>query len=254
MQDWSAQDYLKFEDERLRPVHDLANAVPLKEVKTIVDLGCGPGTSTEVLCEHWPRAKVSGFDSSAEMIASAKKRLPKIEFTVQDIEKWSPDSDVDLLFSNAVFQWLPDHIDEMKRLVSAMKSGAALAVQMPDNLFEPLHRAMIHVAEDKRWNDRIGAVAREKLPNVSVYYDALKPLVRYIDIWQTIYNPIMENHEAIVDWVKGAALRPFLAPLNDEEKQDYLALYLERIKKLYPTQYDGKVLLRFPRMFLVLVK
>ena len=120
MQDWSAKQYLKFEDERLRPVHDLANAVPLKEVKTIVDLGCGPGTSTEVLCQHWPNAKVSGFDSSADMIANAKKRLPKIEFTVQDIEKWSPEPDVDLLFSNAVFQWLPDHIDEMKRLVSAM--------------------------------------------------------------------------------------------------------------------------------------
>lgn len=254
MQDWSAKEYLKFEDDRIRPVHDLANAVPLKDVKTIVDLGCGPATSTEVLFNHWPKAKISGFDSSADMIASAKKRLPKVDFFVEDIEKWSPSADVDLLFSNAVFQWLPDHIEQMKRLLSAMKSGAALAVQMPDNLFEPTHRAMIHVAEDKRWADRIGSVAREKLPNVSVYYDALKPLARHVELWQTIYNPVMENHEAIVEWMKGAALRPFLAPLNDEEKQAYLALYLERIKKLYPVQYDGKVLLRFPRLFVVIVK
>ncbi|WP_297322352.1 trans-aconitate 2-methyltransferase [uncultured Bartonella sp.] len=254
MQDWSAKEYLKFEVERTRPVRDLANAIPLKEVKTIVDLGCGSATSTEVLLKQWPNANISGFDSSPDMIASAKKRLPKVDFLVENIEKWSPKENVDLLFSNAVFQWLPHHIDEMKRLVGAMKSGAALAVQMPDNLFEPTHRAMIHVAEDKRWADRIGSVAREKLPNVSVYYDALRPLVHYIDIWQTIYNPIMDNHEAVVDWMKGAALRPFLAPLDDEEKQAYLALYLERIKKLYPTQYDGKVLLRFPRLFIVLVK
>lgn len=254
MQDWSAKDYLKFEDERTRPVWDLANAIPLKDVRTIVDLGCGPATSTEVLAKHWPNAKISGFDASAEMVDSAKKRLPKVDFFVEEIEKWTPAEDVDLLFSNAVFQWLPNHIDEMKRLVSTMKNGAALAVQMPDNLFEPLHRAMIHVAEDKRWSDRIGSVAREKLPNVSVYYDALRPLARYIDIWQTIYNPILANHEAIIDWVKGAALRPFLAPLSDEEKADYLALYLERLKKLYPTQFDGKVLLRFPRLFIVLVK
>lgn len=254
MQDWSAKEYLKFGDDRIRPVHDLANSVPLKDVKTIVDLGCGPGTSTEVLLNHWPKAKISGFDSSADMIANAKKRLPKVDFFIDDIEKWSPSADVDLLFSNAVFQWIPDHIEQMKRLVSAMKSGAALAVQMPDNLFEPTHRAMIHVAEDKRWADRIGSVAREKLPNVSVYYDALKPLAQHVELWQTIYNPIMENHEAIVEWMKGAALRPFLAPLSDEEKQAYLALYLERIKKLYPTQYDGKVLLRFPRLFIVIVK
>lgn len=254
MQDWSATQYLKFEDDRTRPVYDLIHAIPLREVDKIVDLGCGPGNSTEALVKSWPQAEVSGFDASADMIKKAKARLPGIKFEIEDIYHWQPPADVDLLFSNAVFQWLPDHIEVMKRIISAMKTGAALAIQMPDNLFEPTHRAMIHIAEDERWKDRIGSIARDKLPNVSVYYDAFKPLARYVDIWHTIYNPVMQSHAAIVEWVKGAALRPFLEPLTEAEKQDYLALYQQRISKLYPVQYDGSILLRFPRLFMVILK
>lgn len=88
MQDWSATQYLKFEDDRTRPVYDLIHAIPLKEVEKIVDLGCGPGNSTEALAKSWPQAEVSGFDASADMIKKAKARLPSIKFEVKDIYHW----------------------------------------------------------------------------------------------------------------------------------------------------------------------
>ncbi|MHC5306997.1 trans-aconitate 2-methyltransferase [Bartonella sp. LJL80] len=254
MQDWSAKQYLKFEDERTRPVRDLANAIPLQEPAKIVDIGCGPGNSTEVLLQHWPHAQISGFDSSPNMIEKAKERLPDLEFDVTNIECWSPPSDCDILFSNAVFQWIPKHIEELQRLLAEMKQGAVLAVQMPDNLMEPSHRAMIEVAQDPRWQARIGHAARNKLPDVSVYYDAFAPFARHIDLWHSIYNHTMANHSAIVEWVKGTGLRPFLDPLDQEERETYLSLYLEQIERAYPQQMDGKVLLRFPRLFMVLVK
>ena len=73
---WSAQQYSTFEAERTRPVRDLVAALPEQEVHHAVDLGCGPGNSTEVLAHRFPNASVTGLDSSDDMVAAARQRLP----------------------------------------------------------------------------------------------------------------------------------------------------------------------------------
>ncbi len=256
MSDWSAQQYLKFEDERSRAARDLLAQVPYAAPRDVVDLGCGPGNSTELLARRWPQARIGGVDSSDDMLRQARERLPQVAFAKADLAQWSPPPGVDVLFANAVFQWVPDHVAHLQRLAAALDDSGVLAVQMPDNLDEPSHALMRATAADGPWAAQLAsaAAARGPLPAPAVYYDALKPLSARVDIWHTVYYHVLDGPAAIVEWVKGTGLRPFLDPLDEAMREAFLAAYTERIAKAYPPCADGRVLLRFPRLFVVAVR
>ena len=80
MADWSPSIYTRFEDERTRPARDLVAQVPLAQARKIVDMGCGPGNSTELLVERWPEAETTGLDSSPAMLEEARKLSDNAEF------------------------------------------------------------------------------------------------------------------------------------------------------------------------------
>ncbi len=255
MQTWSPAQYLKFEDERTRPAIELLARVPVEAPKRVLDVGCGPGNSTGLLVARYPQAEIIGLDSSAEMIAAAKKRLPEADFMVADIDDYVPRSPFDVIFANAVFQWVPDHLRVLVRLLESSAPGGALAVQMPDNLNEPTHMLMAAVARGGPWRAKFTTpVARETIPPPAAYYDRLKPLAASVDLWHTTYYHVLADPAAIVDWVKGTGLRPYLDRLDPDEQAAFLDEYLIRIGEVHPPLVDGKVLLRFPRLFVVAVK
>ena len=256
MEDWSARQYLKFEDERTRPPLDLLAQVPLQSPQLIVDLGCGPGNSTELLVARFPQAQVIGLDSSPDMLRKARERLPNCKFVQGDIATWKPDSNTELIFSNAVLQWLPDHQPVMRRLLEALPKGGVLAVPMPDNTREPGLVFQREVGESGPWRDHseIKAAARKDLPPPEAYYDLLKPACSRIDIWHSVYNHVMPSPQAITEWFKGSSLQPFLSPLDAAAREQFLAAYTEKIVGAYKPRFDGKVLLRFPRLFIIAVR
>ncbi len=253
---WSAVQYTAFEEERTRPARDLLAGVASTYTGDAIDLGCGPGNSTEVLIAKLPAARIRGLDSSADMIEAARKRLPEIEFSTEDIVKWNDGGPFDVILANAVFQWVPDHAALFPALICKLAPGGALAVQMPDNLDGPAHRLMREIAADGPWTAKLAgaAAARTTLKDAGWYHDLLRPLAARVDIWRTTYYHPLRGAAAVVEWLKGTGLRPFLQPLDSVEQAAYLERYTKAVSRVFPAHADGLVLLPFPRLFIVAVR
>lgn len=253
MTDWQPERYLDFADERARPARDLLAQVPLAAPARVYDLGCGPGNSTGLLVARYPQAQVTGIDNSPAMLEAARKACPDACFAQGDLVDWRPPDTPDLLFSNAALQWVPHHLGVMERLAGDLPAGGVLAVQLPDNLDEPSHRHMRAAAERGPWAAKLrdAAAARDPLPGAGDYYARLKPHFRRLDIWHAVYNHPLDGIQGIVSWLGTTGLRPFLAPLDASERAAYLETYSVLLEDAYPVHADGKVLLRFPRLFIV---
>jgi trans-aconitate 2-methyltransferase len=256
MLDWNPALYRRYEDERTRPAQDLLARVPLSGAARVVDLGCGPGNSTELLVQRFPTAQVTGTDNSEAMLASARARLPQARFEFSDISTWQPELPPDLIYANAALQWVPDHEALIPRLFAALAPGGVLAIQMPDNRLEPTHRLMREVAAEAPWAQAIGDAdkLRTELLGIDGYYDLLAADAAKVDVWRTVYQHPMISAGAIVEWVRGTGLKPFVDRLTPELQGSYLAEYERRIALAYPPRADGRLLLAFPRMFIVAQK
>ena len=251
MSDWNPALYTRFEDERTRPADELLARVPLDAPQNVVDLGCGPGNSTELLVKRFPTARIVGTDSSQAMLATARQRLPQLSFEQGDIAQWAPAEPVDLAYANAALQWVGDHPRLLPRLLSALAPGGVLAVQMPDNLGEPSHTLMRDTAAALLGTpaDDAGKHRARILP-AQQYYDLLT-LQADVDLWRTTYYHHMDDAAAIVQWLSATGLKPYLDPLTPDLQARFLADYQRRIEQAYPLRTDGKRLLAFPRLFIV---
>ena len=253
---WSATQYSKFEQERNRPIRDLIAQIKLNTVNRVVDIGCGPGNSTELLASSFPDAKLFGIDSSADMIAAAKIRLPNVSFSIADISSWNDEEPYDIILANASLQWVPDHQTVFPALINKLSPGGVLAVQMPDNFEEPAHQFMRYIANKGPWKDKLANSSKQIARETAVwYYEHLQHKVSSLDIWRTTYfHPMPGGAKDIVEWFKGTGLRPFLDPLDLEERNEFITAYTEDISKAYLINSDGSILLPYPRLFILATK
>jgi len=253
MPQWNAEQYLKFHDERTQPVRDLIHRIDLKDPRRIIDLGCGPGNSTEALRNRWPRAEITGLDNSPAMIERARQEFPEGNWIVGNAATWKPAGPFDLIFSNAMLQWATDHERLVPHFFDQVAEGGALAVQAPAHYDSALHREIIQVSRDPRWTDRMEG-ARRAMTNhpPEFYYDLLAGRASLLHIWETTYYHVLGGPEKVLEWLRGSGLRPFLEALaSDEERCSLEKALLARYEGSYPRRADGRILFPFRRLFFV---
>jgi trans-aconitate 2-methyltransferase len=250
MSDWNSEQYLRFKLQRTQPAIDLAQrARSACSPKDIVDLGCGPGNSTEVLRKLFPDAGLLGIDSSPNMITKARGSYPDLHFLVCDIN--ALDGGHDLLFSNACLQWLPDHELLLPTLMGKLNVGGVLAVQIPMNGDEPLFRIIKEVVSQSIWDFSKVCFENNDCLEPHAYFDILSGCSSSFDMWETVYYHAMPSHDSLLEWVRGTRLRPYLEALDDRDARSFQEEILERVRRTYPVLKSGEVVLRFRRFFFI---
>lgn len=249
MSDWNPEKYLLFQKQRTQPAIDLANRVRDCAPNTIVDIGCGPGNSTEVLRKVFPEAEILGIDSSPGMIDRAKAKHGDLNFSLCSAEDL--DGVYDLLFSNACLQWIPNHRELIPQLMEKLTEGGVLAVQMPMNHEEPLYQIIRAVAAESKWDFQKVYFETNDTLAPEEYFDILSKCAGRFEQWETVYYHALPSHEKLIDWVRETRLRPYLAVLDDSPKQLFEGEILERVKEAYRPTSSGEVILKFRRFFCV---
>jgi trans-aconitate 2-methyltransferase len=242
--------YARFSDERSRPFFNLLDRVPQRPFHRIVDLGCGTGELTVALSDRWPEAKVTGLDSSPQMLAKAAAfaRPGKLDFLDGDINAYVEPAD--LIFSNAALQWVDGHESLFPRLASLVEPGGVFAVQMPHSFDQPSHLILEELARSEPWAERLASWGRLKVKPVTWYQQVLMQQGFEVDAWETTYYFVLHGEDPVLEWVKGSSLQPILTLLGPEDSRQFTAAYAQGLRHAYPAD-DGRTVYPFKRIFFV---
>jgi trans-aconitate 2-methyltransferase len=252
---WDPTTYLSYADERGRPFGDLLARVRAETPRAVVDLGCGPGTLTATLASRWPRARLTGVDSSPEMIARARSLGAPATFVEADVRSWHPDADTDVVTCNATLQWVHGHEALLTRWIGELPAGAWLAFQVPGNFDAPSHQALRRLAADPRWQASLANLLRSGRPvlDPAGYATLLHASGCDVDAWETTYVhvlPVVDDDHPVLRWMEGTALRPVRAALDDETWAGFRAQLGGQLAAEYPVT-GGRALFPFRRVFVV---
>lgn len=255
MPTWNPSQYLRFADERGRPFVDLVSRIGV-EASSVVDLGCGPGQLTPVLRERFPGAEIVGVDSSSEMMerADAENADPHARYETSDVAEWQPAEPVDVVVSNALFQWVPDAFGVIERVASHVRPGGAFALQTPHNFDAPSHRLLHEISSAGPYAEHTRGLHVDRGTEGAADYLALFAGLGWsADAWETEYQHVLPGEDPVFEWISGTGARPILQALPDDLRGQFVAEYKTALREAYPPRDFGTVL-PFKRVFCVAVK
>lgn len=251
MADWNSEQYLKFKAQRTQPSVDLAARIPIENPIKIIDIGCGPGNSTKVLKDCFPKAHIIGSDYSDNMLKAARENVSECEFIKLDAggDLSEFNGKFDVVFSNACIQWIPEHKRLIPSLLSMLKIGGVLAVQIPVQFEEPIHKIIESTVASERWRSKFTDPRIYHTLSDGEYFDILSDLTSDFEMWRTVYFHRMPSIESIIEWYKATGLKPYLEVISEEDANELIREISAKLEAEYPKQENGEIIFRFPRLF-----
>lgn len=217
---WDPNQYHKFQAERSAPFFDLLALVEKRPNLKAVDLGCGTGELTRQLAGALPDSNVTGVDSSAQMLAKAASfASSNLDFEQGDQAQLA--GEWDLIFSNAALQWSEDHAELIPRLYRQLAAGGQIAVQVPSNHNHISHQIYRETASEEPFRSILNGFQRYA-PVLSI--DEYARLffecgAEDIIVFEKIYPHILEDSDAVVEWISGTALVPYFERLGEHQEE-----------------------------------
>ena len=251
--EWDPGQYWRFGDERSRPFFDLVGRIGAESPRLVVDLGCGSGELTASLADRWPGATVRGLDSSETMIERAQAHAAdRLSFDIGDVAAWRMDPAVDVLISNATLQWVPRHRELIEQWAEIASPGSWLAWQVPGNFGAPSHGLMRELAASPAWADKLEGVLRHEdaVAEPAEYLAMLQAAGFAAEAWETTYLHTLQGPDPVLQWVRGTALRPVLAALDEDDARRFEREYAALLLEAYPPDEHGTIF-QFRRLFCV---
>ena len=233
---WNPDTYHKFQAERAAPFTDLLGLVKVRSRLRVVDLGCGTGELTARLAEYLPDSFVIGIDNSPQMLERAQQyERPNLRFELASIEEL--DDEWDLIFSHAAIHWVEDHETLIPRLLSHLRPGGQLAVQIPSNHGHVTHRLIAEIAGEEPLRTALGGWTRtSEVLGIGRYAELLyKHGGRDMTVFEKVYPHLLADSDALADWTSGTALVPYFARLTEDLREQFMARYRERLRAVYPS-------------------
>lgn len=249
---WDSDLYLKFANERKQPCMDLISRLD-KKFDTILDLGCGPGNSTENLFEKYSPSTIIGFDADDHMLEKARKTHPNFQFVqgYAPIDFHQLTEKFDLVFSNACIHWIEDQEKLIDEVYHILKDNGIFAVQIPLTDESPFYEILYGLIEQK-WI-KLQSIKNFHHMNQEGYYNTLIKQFKKVTMWQSNYYHVVDRN-MVIEWYRGSGLRPYLSVLDKKEQEEFLSDLQKAINSQYTLLKDNNVFLIMPRLFFIAEK
>jgi trans-aconitate 2-methyltransferase len=227
---WNPTQYERFRAEREQPFHDLVALITRRPAGRVVDLGCGTGLLTATLHRELDAGEALGVDSSDAMLERARTlEVSGLRFVRGDINEWETDAPVDVVFSNAALQWVPDHPRLFRRLTGMLAPGGELAVQVPANFDHVSHALASEVAAEEPFASAMGHHVRRFAVLAPEAYAALLYELGFAaqSVRMQVYGHVLESVDSVVEWVRGTLLTDYEARLPEALYTQFVSRYRE---------------------------
>jgi trans-aconitate 2-methyltransferase len=217
----------------------------LRGDETVLDAGCGSGSVTFDLLERLPRGRVYAVDASEEMIASLAKQLDaRGAMNVTPIHASLTDftlpEQVDVVFSNAVFHWIPDDAALFGALHHATKPGGRMRAQCGGygNNAHVLE-AVAAVRQDERFQRHLGDFRDSKTYRTPEEAARSLEAAGWRDVRATLFEapiPFEDDGDAAL-YIATILLRDHVARLPEDLREPYCQAVVGETKRRWGSPY-----------------